>query len=379
MAHRRAHDEDEGGVNLGLVITPMLDMSFQLLAFFVMIYHPSALEAHIDGRLLPPPPPRTAALVPPGKGKEEKAPPAKDKKPDEKKDDLPTPEPDKQLARLEVDEAQQVALTGAPTGGTFTLTFKGATTDPIPYNASAAVVQRALVELPNVGRVVLRPEDKDGKEVVKDNARVTGPDGGPWKVRLANKLGATDPRVITASGAGLTGGADPAVALTPTTQLVLRRPVAEETETSKVDLQQFSTITVHTVRQGKLLKSDIALERPDLLKRAKELEKEFPKLKLVLAEGDGGKTLPRNLDGFAEVKLEVTEREDPLQESRSLKEILNLLRAELKRLRREPGGEQFTLVIDAAPSLRYGVFIAIQDASKASGFDNIGFGAPAGS
>jgi biopolymer transport protein ExbD len=42
-----------GGVQLGLIITPMLDMSFQLLAFFIMTYHPSALEGHIDGNLLP--------------------------------------------------------------------------------------------------------------------------------------------------------------------------------------------------------------------------------------------------------------------------------------------------------------------------------------
>jgi biopolymer transport protein ExbD len=39
---------------LGLIVTPMLDMSFQLLAFFIMVYHPSALERHIDGNLLPP-------------------------------------------------------------------------------------------------------------------------------------------------------------------------------------------------------------------------------------------------------------------------------------------------------------------------------------
>jgi len=44
----------EGGVNLGIIITPMLDMSFQILAFFIMTYHPSSLEGHIDGNLLPP-------------------------------------------------------------------------------------------------------------------------------------------------------------------------------------------------------------------------------------------------------------------------------------------------------------------------------------
>jgi biopolymer transport protein ExbD len=41
------------GVSLGLIITPMLDMSFQILAFFIMTYHPSALEGHVPGRLAP--------------------------------------------------------------------------------------------------------------------------------------------------------------------------------------------------------------------------------------------------------------------------------------------------------------------------------------
>jgi biopolymer transport protein ExbD len=42
------------GVNLGIIITPMLDMAFQILAFFIMTFHPAALEGHIDGKLLPP-------------------------------------------------------------------------------------------------------------------------------------------------------------------------------------------------------------------------------------------------------------------------------------------------------------------------------------
>ena len=55
MRHKRGHGGDDGGgVQLGLIITPMLDMSFQLMAFFIMTYHPSALEGHIDGNLLPP-------------------------------------------------------------------------------------------------------------------------------------------------------------------------------------------------------------------------------------------------------------------------------------------------------------------------------------
>jgi biopolymer transport protein ExbD len=43
------------GVDLGIIVTPMLDMAFQLLAFFIMTYHPPAREAVVDGTLLPPP------------------------------------------------------------------------------------------------------------------------------------------------------------------------------------------------------------------------------------------------------------------------------------------------------------------------------------
>jgi biopolymer transport protein ExbD len=51
---RKPTQDEDKGVNLGLIITPMLDMSFQILAFFIMTYHPSALEGHFDIKLLPP-------------------------------------------------------------------------------------------------------------------------------------------------------------------------------------------------------------------------------------------------------------------------------------------------------------------------------------
>src|SRR4051812_15284330 len=45
MSRRRA----EGGYNeVPLPITPMLDMAFQLLAFFIMTYNPSDLEGQLD-------------------------------------------------------------------------------------------------------------------------------------------------------------------------------------------------------------------------------------------------------------------------------------------------------------------------------------------
>jgi biopolymer transport protein ExbD len=54
MGHKRKPPAGSTGVQLGLIITPMLDMSFQILAFFIMTYHPSALEGHIPGSLVPP-------------------------------------------------------------------------------------------------------------------------------------------------------------------------------------------------------------------------------------------------------------------------------------------------------------------------------------
>lgn len=55
MSQRSRHaDQGSAGVALGLIITPMLDMAFQILAFFIMTYHPSALEGHIPGSLVPP-------------------------------------------------------------------------------------------------------------------------------------------------------------------------------------------------------------------------------------------------------------------------------------------------------------------------------------
>jgi biopolymer transport protein ExbD len=63
----------------------MLDMAFQLLAFFIMTYHPPAREAIVDDQLLP------AAQKAPGKG-----PPSTEK---EKKEEKPPP---KDVSNVEV-------------------------------------------------------------------------------------------------------------------------------------------------------------------------------------------------------------------------------------------------------------------------------------
>ncbi|MCI0463316.1 MAG: hypothetical protein L0Z62_40735, partial [Gemmataceae bacterium] len=103
----------------------------------------------------------------------------------------------------QADEVQTVTLTGAPTGGTFTLTFGGQTTSGIAYNASAATVKSALEGLSSIG---------------SGNVLVQGGAGGPWVVRFAGTLAGADQAQLTGSGSGLTGGSSPAVALSTTSQ-----------------------------------------------------------------------------------------------------------------------------------------------------------------
>lgn len=100
---------------------------------------------------------------------------------------------------------QRVTITGTPTGGNFTLTYDGATTGNIAYNASAADVKTALEALSTIG--------------TGDIATAGGALPGAFvTVTFQNALGNRNVPAMTASGAGLTGGTGPAVAITTTTQ-----------------------------------------------------------------------------------------------------------------------------------------------------------------
>lgn len=55
------------------------------------------------------------------------------------------------LSITQVNEVQTVTLAGSPTGGTFTLAFKGVATTPLAFDAAAADVQTALQALPTIG------------------------------------------------------------------------------------------------------------------------------------------------------------------------------------------------------------------------------------
>lgn len=101
------------------------------------------------------------------------------------------------------DEVQTVTITGTPTGGTFTLTFGGQTTSAIAYNATAATVQAALIAL---------------SSILTGNVVVTGGPGPgtAYTVEFKGTLGIAAQAVMTASGAGLTGGTSPSVVIAET-------------------------------------------------------------------------------------------------------------------------------------------------------------------
>jgi hypothetical protein len=101
------------------------------------------------------------------------------------------------------NEQQTITVTGAPTGGTFTLTYAGATTAAIAYNAAAAAVTAALEALPNIGA---------GNVVATGGALP----GTPVVVTFQNALGRQNVAQMTAAHA-FTGGTSPAIAVTTTT------------------------------------------------------------------------------------------------------------------------------------------------------------------
>jgi hypothetical protein len=90
-------------------------------------------------------------------------------------------------------DSYTVALSGSPTGGTFTLTVDGFTTDPIAYDANATAVQTALRALPTANASTVTVSGTTTKTAVF-----------PGTVRMSG------------DGAALTGGTTPAVVVTAT-------------------------------------------------------------------------------------------------------------------------------------------------------------------
>ena len=102
-----------------------------------------------------------------------------------------------------VNEVKTATITGAPTGGTFTLTFDAITTAAIAYNATAADVKAALE-----ATAVFSPGD----------VTVTGSAGGPYTITFGGRYLGLNVPAMTASGASLTGGTSPGVTMATTTE-----------------------------------------------------------------------------------------------------------------------------------------------------------------
>jgi hypothetical protein len=98
-----------------------------------------------------------------------------------------------------VNETQVVQLVGEPTNGTFTLTFNGEETDPIPWDASAYTVKAALVKLASIG---------GGDFFHPADVSVTKPSGSyqPWRITFRGTYAGIDLQPLTADPSGLTGG-----------------------------------------------------------------------------------------------------------------------------------------------------------------------------
>lgn len=102
------------------------------------------------------------------------------------------------------NEVQSIAVTGGPTGGTYTLTYGGQTTAGIAYNATATQVRNALTALSSIGT---------------GNVSCSGgphPDSAVT-VTFTGALAGTDVAQMTASGTGLTGGTSPDVTVSTVT------------------------------------------------------------------------------------------------------------------------------------------------------------------
>jgi len=99
---------------------------------------------------------------------------------------------------LDGGEVQRITITGAPTGGTFTLTLGANTTSAIAYNAAAGVVEAALNALASV--------------VALGGVSCAGGPLPATAIDVAFPSATSDPAAMTATSS-LTGGSTPAVTI----------------------------------------------------------------------------------------------------------------------------------------------------------------------
>lgn len=92
-------------------------------------------------------------------------------------------------------EEQWITMVGEPTSGTFTLSLDGHTTGPIPWNAGALTMHLALSALPQLGLFEFTVH-RDWKKYA------------PWKIRFSgSKVAGVDLSTLVADTTNLSGGA----------------------------------------------------------------------------------------------------------------------------------------------------------------------------
>lgn len=99
------------------------------------------------------------------------------------------------------NEEQTVTISPAATGGTFTLTFNGNTTNAIAFNATNATMDTQLEALNSIGA---------------GQVAVAGSAGGPWTITFGGTLANTNVNTITGSAANLTQAGDPTITIAQT-------------------------------------------------------------------------------------------------------------------------------------------------------------------
>jgi len=108
------------------------------------------------------------------------------------------------LSQVPAYGQQLITVTGSPSGGTFTLSYEGAATAAIAYNATATQVQTALRALSAIGA---------------SGVKVIGRPGGPWRSEFQGTL-ATDAAPLSLSSNSLTPSGS--VTIAPATDALLQ-------------------------------------------------------------------------------------------------------------------------------------------------------------
>jgi hypothetical protein len=134
----------------------------------------------------------------------------------------------------ERNEVQTVTITGAPTGGTFTLNYEGQVTTAIPRAAPASTVRLALEALSN-----LAPGD----------VAVTGNDGGPYTITFQGTLFARQITALTATAA-LTPSGGVTIATTTQGLGIIDGDVTTATTVVPVFLTPLGTVTITSTKTG---------------------------------------------------------------------------------------------------------------------------------